>query len=144
MAAGITAQIIDGLLTYLGTLSIGSPPLPIAMPGRQFRPPASGKYLEATFMPNQPGPPLIPFGSADRHQGLLQIAVYWPVDEGHVTPLDIAGNVVKAFRRGTVIASGALRIHIYETPWASQPIQEASTVEVPVTIPWTCVATTPA
>lgn len=141
---GVAAKIADALLTYLGTLSVGSPALPIAMPEVKFNPPSSGKYLEARFLPNRPATRVIAFDGPDQHQGLLQVSVIWPKGQGIIAASEIANEVVKHFRRGTVIAADDLRVRIYETPWESPPLDEPNRMQVPVTVPWQCSAATPA
>ena len=100
------AQIAKALLDHVATLKIGNPPLPIAMPEHAdgFKPPADGKYLEVRYFPNATAWEGLSAGLMD--QGLLQITVVWPKNEGIITPNQIAGQVVAHMPKNRVLFEG--------------------------------------
>jgi len=132
----IAAKVADALLAYLDDAGFI---YPIAFPGRTFAPPGDGRWLKADFFPNQPGPDLINFLGPEYHRGLFQVSVYWPQGEGVLAPMRVAGDVIQLFRRGKTIP-GTVPVNIYQTPWISAPLENAKSVIVPATIPWTCIA----
>jgi len=131
------AAILDALSYHL-SLFTASPALPVAYPGIAFTPPADGRYLDATFLPNRPANEPVGFNHQIVRRGLFQIAVLWPVGVGQVAPVDIGGQVAAHFARGTVIRRNGVVVSVLNAPWTSPPLQEPDRVRVPVTISWHC------
>ncbi len=137
-ATGKPAQIFDALMTKVGTLSTGSPTLPVAYPDVGFDPAVSapaGKYLEVTYFPNAPAWEGLSAGALV--QGLLQITVVWPRGKGHVLPLQIAETIKTHFAKGTVLVSGTTKVKVTREPVVASPIIEDHDTRIPVTISWT-------
>src|SRR5690606_41015641 len=106
MATGTEASILTAMLTHLGTLTF-SPALAVAYPGVNF--PAAGQtkpdnYLSVSFIPNRTDTLSIGEGH-QRHQGLLQVSVYWKSGVGLVKPLEAADKVIQHFAKGTRLQS---------------------------------------
>jgi hypothetical protein len=134
------ADIYLALMAKVSTLAVGSPALPIAYPEQQpaFDPATDapdGKYIEVSDFPNRPR--WEGLASGQLKQGLLQITVIWPKNDGLVRPKAAADEVMAHFAKGTVLVSGTAKVKISAEPWQAAPLSEDSEVRVPVTIPWT-------
>ncbi len=129
------AAIADALLARCATLAVGSPPLPVSYPDVPFSPPADGKYLEVSDFTNRPAWEGVTTGRVD--QGLLQITVVWPKDEGVIKPKAIADAVAAHFPKGLRLTSGAARVKVSAGPWAASPLLGGGETRIPITIPWT-------
>ena len=132
-ATGKAAQVLDALLARVAALTL-SPVLPVAYPEVAFIPPADGKYLVASFFPNRPMAEGLTSGRVD--QGLLQVTVVWPKDQGLLAPSSIAQAVIDHFPNGLALTSGATRVKISGQAWAAAPLTDTDRVSIPVTIPW--------
>src|SRR5690606_19875928 len=131
------ADIAEALLARCATLEVGSPALPIAYPEDPsgFEPPADGKYLEVSLFANVPRWQAINTGKMD--QGLLQVTVVWPANQGVIEPMAAADAVKAHFAKGTPLRHGTANVKISGDPWAASPLSEDSELRVPVTVPWT-------
>lgn len=137
-ATGKIAQVLDALLAQVDTLNVTSPDLPVAKPELSFDPKeqaTDGKHLEVAFFPNRPAWEGVSAGVMD--QGLLQIAVIWPKNQGLIAPVEIAEGIKAHFPKGLVLTSGTTQVKISRAPWVAQPLIERDRVSVPVTISWT-------
>lgn len=126
------ADIYVALMERVATLSIGSPALPISYPEttESYDPPADGMYLEVLDFPNRPFWEGLTDGRVD--QGLLQINVVWPQNEGLVAPKAAADAVIAHFPKGLRLGS----VKITAQPWQGSPLIGDHDVKVAVTIPW--------
>jgi hypothetical protein len=134
-ASGKAAQALDALFSRAATIDTGSPALPIAYPEVEFDPPADGKYLAVSAFPNRPAAEGLTTGRVD--QGLLQVTVVWPKDQGLIAPAGIAQAVIDHFPNGLALQSGSTRVKISGQPWAAAPITDTDRVSIPISIPWT-------
>jgi hypothetical protein len=135
---GKAAQVLDALLTRLGTLTITPDALPVAWPEVAFDPTAdatSGKYLSVQHMPNRPAWEGVASGVLD--QGLLQVSVVWPKDQGLIAPMEAAEQVRDHFAKSLVLVSGSTKVTINRESWIAQPLFDTDKVSVPVTVSWT-------
>lgn len=135
MATGTDAIILASLLDRLIALQF-SPALAIAFPDIQF--PASGQtkpsdYLAVTFLPNVTGDYDIADGS-QQHRGILQVSVFYQSGTGLIKPLDIAGEIITHFAKGTTLFKDGLKIVIDRKPYSSPPIQDTDRMQIPVSI----------
>lgn len=132
-ASGKAAQVLDALLARVAALTL-SPVLPVDYPEVTFDPPADGKYLTVSFFPNRPMAEGLTSGRVD--QGLLQVTVVWPKNQGLVAPSNIAQAVIDHFPNGLALQSGSTRVKISGQAWAAAPITDTDRVSLPVTISW--------
>ena len=138
MANGVEASILSAMLAHLSTLTF-SPALAVAYPGVQF--PAAGQskpdnYLAVSFIPNRTDTLSVGEGH-QRHQGLLQVSVYWKAGAGIVKPLEAADRIIQHFAKGTRLHHGSVTVQINRKPWAAGPLQDGDRVQIPITIPYT-------
>jgi hypothetical protein len=141
MPTGKPAQIMDALFARALLMATQGPTLPVSLPEqfdpatqKGFEPPADGKYLTVQFFPNVPAWQGLASGRID--QGLLQVTVIWPKNEGVIKPAEKAQAVIDHFAKSTELFSGATKVTISGEPWASAPLPETHAVSIPVTIPW--------
>ncbi len=131
MIEGVDAAITDALLSHLQDADLD---VPVAWPGADFTPGATA-YLAVTLFPAPTTVATIT--THDRHDGIMQVSVFWPRGEGIIGPMELAGRVIARFPRGTRLDRNDQSVRIDRTPWTSPPLQEAGWVQIPVTIPWT-------
>jgi hypothetical protein len=141
MATTADAIILDGLLEHLSGLTL-STPLTVAYPNVDFSPPSTG-YLRATHFPNETTQVTLGDTGQNRHTGFLQVSVMWPNGTGDIIPLDIAGEVIARFKRGTVISKGGLSIRIINPPTISPALQDDPFTQYPITIRYQADAANP-
>lgn len=129
------SAIPDALLTHLGTLEIGSPALPIAMPDVEFNPAsAPNGYLEAGYFRNAPAWEGLAEGVLD--QGLLVVSVVWPKGHGVVRMNEVAQQVADHFPKGLQLRSGSTGVKINREPVIASPLTEGDKTIVAVTVSW--------
>lgn len=136
MATGTEAKIADALLRYLSGLTF-SPVLPVGQPNVSFKP--TGNHLAATFLPAPTISRALGFAGSNQYVGILQIDVAWREKEGgtgDIAPLEVASQVIAAFKRGTRIYGGGIAIDVDSPPYVSPAIQEPPWRRWPVSIPY--------
>lgn len=109
-----------------------SPPLPVAFPGVSFTPPASGRWLEVRWFPNETWT----YGLQDTApcvalSGIGQVTVCERIGGG-LAGMDIAGEVVDWFAKGREFGAGRVEVQ----PWISSVLQEPDRTMYPVTVRW--------
>lgn len=140
MPLTLTAAIPDALLTHLIAFA-ASPEIGLALPGRVFVPIDGEPYLEAVYLPNRTDTRAIGDNDAQDHQGLLQVSVMWPSDDDGLIPaLDLAGQVINHFAKGTRLSSDGVLVRIERKGWVAPHLQEPDRLRVPVTIPYRVLA----
>lgn len=138
-ATGKPAQIAEALFERVLTLTTT---LPIIWPEQLDAPnpdaQATGESqarLEVAIFYNRPAWEGVSSGALD--QGLLQITVVWPKNQGVIRPMQEAAVVLAHFTKGLTLFSGSTKVRVTPAPWQASPISDLSDVRVPVTIPWT-------
>lgn len=139
---GRPALILDALLTRSLLMETEGPTLPVSVPEpvEAFVPPANGldealPYLEVNPFLNDDFWQGLASGRIS--QGLMQVTVVWPKNEGIIRPAQAAGAVETFFARNTVMTSGSATVRVSRNPWTASPITGEIDVRIPVTIPWT-------
>lgn len=133
MATYPETKILEGFAARLAAMTF-TPALPVSYPNRSFTPPASGKYLRARHLPNNTTQISLGSTGFNRHQGLFQIDVMWPLDSGEVAPKEIAGQIIAHFKRGTEFTREGLLIRIPEPPSVAPALVDGVSFMIPVTI----------
>jgi hypothetical protein len=139
-ATGKAAQILDTLLARIAALDLttllgAGARVAYPEPSTTFAPPADGKYLAVSYFPNRPAAEGLSSGRVD--QGLLQVSVVWPRNQGLIKPAQVVQAVIDHFPNGLALVSGSTRVKVSGNPWAAAPITDTDRVSFPVTIPWT-------
>lgn len=137
MITGKPALVYDALMTRVGSLVTGSPTLPVSYPEpvQTFVPPADGKYLEVQDFTNQPAWRGLAGGSLG--QGILQLTVVWPKNNGLIGPKQVVASIKEHFTAGTRMISGGVTVKVTHDPDEASHISEADKLRVPITIFWT-------
>lgn len=130
------AKAADIAEALFGRVKDMGAPQPVAYPNIKFSPPADSKYLAVSFMPNRTRGDMIRFEDPNESAGLLQIAVYWPLNAGMIAPQRVADSIIAHFARGTVIKADGFAVRVIEDPWSSTPLTDDVRAMIPVTIPW--------
>lgn len=127
--------IVAGLLlARCETLSVGSPVLPVAMPGIPFIPPTDNKYLRVDTFFNAPAWEGLGDGLVD--QGLVQVVVVWPWNRGVIAPRRIAAEVMAHFPKGLDLTGSGVKVTINKAPYAASSVSDEPVSLTPVTISW--------
>lgn len=146
-ASGVEAQIYSALMDAVVALA-QSLKVALASPNVAFTPPiavADGQgfkkgdrlpYLVASYMPNTADVFGYEYDSDVDYQGMLQVSVFWPARAGIVKPLQVAAQIVAAFKPGTKIDASGLRIRIDQQPTVAPALTESDLVQIPVTVRW--------
>lgn len=117
-----------------------SPVLPIAWPEptETFVPP-SGPYLVAKLLFNRPRFEGMSASDGVLDQGLLQVDVVWPKNQGDAGAIDVAKAIRAHFTVDPALAlfHGGTKTKITGQPYLSGPFSEDADLRVPVTVPWT-------
>ncbi len=133
MATYPETKILEGFAARLAALTF-TPALPVSYPNISFSPPASGKYLRARHLPNTTQQISLGSTGFNRHQGLFQIDVMWPLGVGETAPKEIAGKIIDHFKRGTEFTRESLLIRIPEPPSVAPALVDGVSYMVPVSI----------
>ena len=123
--------IATALFNILGTSDLG---YPIAWPGTDFTPPASGIWLEPMVMPNTGIDNGLAPTDATVPQGLFQVAVFDRPGRGILAVNRAADEVKAAFLKNATI-TGLVRVQ--RNPWSFEIQPDADRLSVIVTIPYT-------
>ena len=70
--------------------------------------------------------------------GILQVSVYTPINQGAGPADELAGAVVQHFKRGTWMTSEGITVRIVRPPYAGTAMRDGAFWMVPVTINWFC------
>jgi len=121
------ADIQGALNARLSTLA-GSPS--IAYENNDFDEQSGTEYLRATWLPAESAQASLGDTGKDRHDGLYQVDVFTPKDEGSSTFVDA---IADHFKRGTILTQNLVNLRI-----VSVSVETARTednfYQVPVTI----------
>lgn len=106
---------------------------PVAWPNTAFAPPSDGKYVRASFQPNEVQTRFSDPG-AYRFIGIYQATVVSPLGEGEFVAMEQASLIARRFEHLTEIACDAGTIQIYERPSVRPGFVTQISHEMPVTI----------
>ena len=123
-------QIQSALYDILIAANLG---YPIAYPGIDFTPPASGVWLEVTLFPNEGIDSGLGYSSTTIPQGIFQVSAVDRPGNGVFPVTNAAQEVQSAFPKGTTIAES---VRVQRSPYQMDPIFEGDRLYIPVTIPY--------
>lgn len=124
----VDSQIITAAFTKLAAIN-NAPP--IAWPGINFNPPASGIWWEATMFPNEPRN-LTMDNDVAEHLGFFQVQVCYRPGVGLMMPIMNAEAIMAALPKGTELGPVLVR----QKPWLGPTVAFDDYLSLPVTIPW--------
>ena len=123
--------IATALFSQLTAAALG---YPIAWPGTDFTPPASGIWLEPMVIPNTGIDNGLAPTDGTVAQGLFQVAVYDRPGRGILEVNRAADDVKAAFLKNATI-TGLVRVQ--RNPWSFEIQPDGDRLSVIVTIPYT-------
>ena len=106
----------------------------VARQGFAFAPPRDAAYLRVSFLPNATTSPWTAFDDPSQFQGIFQITVVAPANQGVLPFIALASDVADHFGRGVRVPSSAPILTIEERPSIAAPIQDASSMQIPVSV----------
>jgi hypothetical protein len=126
--AAILSALQKGVTAAVAASSTSS--LPVSYIGVNFAVPASRKYLEVVWIPNNRMGDY--WGEEKNHQGLFRIVLHWPNDGGGpYAPLNLLASIAAYFTKGRLLSG----VQIYEKPDLSgSPIADGDEWLYPATI----------
>jgi hypothetical protein len=124
-------QIATALFQQLSAATLG---YPIAWPGTDFTPPATGVWLEPMVMPNTGIDNGLAPTDGTVPQGLFQVAVYDRPGRGILAVNRAADEVKAAFLKNATI-TGLVRVQ--RNPYSFEIQPDGDRLSVIVTIPYT-------
>ena len=137
-ATGTEAAIYEAIVNFASQIVV-SPVMPIALPGIVFQTPnANAPYLVASIIPNTATLNGMAFDTTIDNRGLLQISVNWKAGVGMIQPMNVASQIVKLFKPGTIAALNGTRVFFEDQPRIVNPMQISDMVTIPVIMTWRC------
>lgn len=132
MSEPVEVTIQEALFAQVATLSL-SPALPVAWPNVSFDPPASG-YLRVRHLPNRNR--RLFMGSDEPHQreGILQIEVRMPLNQGPSSATTLAGKIAEHFLCDLKMWRGGILVEVVNAPDVLPAVAEDAFWFVPVSI----------
>jgi Bacteriophage related domain of unknown function len=121
-----------------------------AKPNMAFTPPtvsASAKWLRGTFLPAPTATISVGFSSANQHNGIFQLDVFYAQGAGELAPARIGTDIISWFRRGTELDSGDFTVRIIKAPYRGPLLRNMGSdpwVMLPISIPYIAFADNPA
>lgn len=126
----IETDIMGALFARAATFTA----LPIAWPNKQFDIPADGKYVSVFFIPNTTTRILIASDGPQRHIGILQLNVMWPLLADEEGARAVAGNLVELFSTDLKMIQNDVAVRVTKRPVASAMIVSDRNITIPVSV----------
>jgi len=95
---------------------------------------APDRYLSISLFDNRPAWEAIGPGKLD--QGLMQISVVWPRNNGPIEIRTAVQAVLDHFPKALLMRQGTACVKVSGEPWAASALVEESQTMIPVTVPW--------
>ena len=130
MSTPTNTQIATALFSQLAAASLG---YPVAWPGTDFTPPASGIWIEPMVMPNTGIDNGLAATDETTPQGLFQVSVFDRPGRGILAVNRAADDVKAAFLKNATI-TGLVRVQ--RNPWSFEIQPDGDRLSVIVTIPY--------
>ena len=87
------------------------------------------------LIPVQPNQVALGQDGCDRHDGVFQISLFYPENEGNIAALNKADEIAQTYKSGTVFSFGGDNVTI-ESIGISQGLNDGPWFVVPITINW--------
>lgn len=111
----VDEKIEAALLARVGTLST-TPSLPVALPNAYFEPPPDARYLRVSHLRNRNERLFTKGASPHLRQGILQLTVVCPRNEGGSIGLGLAGAIAEHFPAGLGMQEQDARVTVQAAP----------------------------
>jgi hypothetical protein len=100
-----------------------------------FTPVTGTAYQKAYLLPATPENPTLGDGFY-REYGIFQVSLFYPIQTGSAAAEARAQLIRTAFKRGTVMTSGSVKVLVDRTPEIGQGRRDEDRWHVPVKIRW--------
>lgn len=107
----------------------------VAYENTKFKPVEGVGYLRSFLLPAEPAQATIGSTGVDRVNGIYQIDVAMPKDEGTGALLRKVDEVIAQFARGLSVTSNAVTLTI-ERSWPGPAIARDSFYVIPISVSW--------
>ena len=135
MSDPVEASIAAALLAHLATFAAAqSPVISIAQPNVVFTPQAQETFLEPFILPAQTVNVGISDQSSTEIPGIFQVTIVAPSGGGIMNAMRIAGSLVEAFERDTVLLRDGVTVKVDGRPTISPSLQESERLRLPVRV----------
>jgi len=119
----MTEPIVNIRNALEGALGTIDPNLPIVFENINYEPQPGVPYCEAFLLVAAPSNPTMGDGY-HQEQGVFQVTLKFPTDEGTLACATLAGQVKALFKRGATFSDGGVDVKIMRTPTILQGLQD--------------------
>lgn len=120
-------QAFNGSLSTFATQKSIS----VAWENTPFTPTPGTPYLMAFLLPAQTVAAALGSDALNRHRGVFQVNVVYPVDNSWGTCAAMADDVRKHFKRGTTLSNGTI---VIESSYTSSGMRDGGRYVIPVSV----------
>lgn len=133
--AAIEASILVALRSHL--IAFAEPrAIPIAFTNKTFTPPADGKFLRESFIPNGTFRPEISDESRPVWRGLYQVDVMWPQNSGETAARTLAADIATHFAPANRLVADTSIVRVTRWPEVAGLMIDDTRAMIPITIDW--------
>jgi len=131
--ATVEENIEAALFARVASLDL-TPSRQVAWPNVPFTPPTAAAYIEVVHFPNRPQRVFLRGSDPHFRQGILQMTVRGPLNEGATDTTKIAGEIAEHFPADLEVYSEGLKIKVQAAPriWPADKTDTSWTVQVDV------------
>ncbi len=134
---------IEGAMLAEAQAFANAQSLTIAMPNRDFTPPAvskTAKYLRATFLPADTETLGVGSDDTNKHYGYLQVDAFYGQGAGELAPARVAAAAISYFARGSKFTRDGITVEIIKQPYRGPAIKSDPWIMIPVRVAYCCFA----
>lgn len=135
----MNSKIEKALVDHLKTIALSPEPQIVENVEDSYKPTIGEAYLEARYLP-APTNTLAVGEGRDQYNGILQVTVVAPRNEGVEPAMAIADEVIRHFKKHTIIDGDGVRVKINRQPSQASPAGDGAWLRVPVSIVYNCMA----
>ena len=125
-------NIRDALESALASID---PTLPIVYENTSYEPQQGVPYCEAFLLTAAPDNSTLGDGFY-QEQGVFQVTLRFPLDEGTLACATLAGQIRELFKRGATFTAGGISVQILRTPTVLQGLPDNGRWRQDVRITW--------
>lgn len=108
----INAALVTAFQSAMSTLG---EVVPVAYEGRDFSPPANGKWLQIFNVPAERAVATLGTGGEDNLAGFFQINIYTPENTGTAPIYDLADHFLRFFQHGKILTYSGTEVRVHRS-----------------------------